>query len=228
MMTLAAIDFLLNEAGINTKEKTLLNFRDKSCGGYPGNVSVTGDDRKTVVLPAAKRMQIKDFFTPPRCRICFDKMNVLCDIAVGDPWGINDYDKSRGETVFIARTEKGENLTRSALVGDCLIAHEICYDSILHGQHIEEKRRLWREFTGAWNTQGYLLPIYAERIAKIEPHPRASICRLIHHSMSLDGFKSREKLFKLAKNELRLKKISSLLKKPVRIAKKIKKLMLHR
>lgn len=228
MMSSAAIDFLINEAGMNTKKKTLLTFRDKSCGGYPGNVSVIGDDGKTVVLSAAKRMQIKDFFTPPRCRICFDKMNVLCDIAVGDPWGISDYDKSRGETVFIARTEKGENLMRSALVDGCLIAHEICYESILHGQHIAEKRRQWSEFTGAWNTQGYLLPIYAERIAKIEPHPRASIYRLIHNAMSLDEFKSREKLFKFAKNELRLKKISSLLKKPVRIAKKIKKLMLNR
>lgn len=222
MMTSAAIDFLINEAGMNTKEKTLLNFRDKSCGGYPGNVSVTRNDGKTVVLPSAKRMQIKDFFTPPRCRICFDKMNVLCDIAVGDPWGISDYDKSKGETVFIARTEKGENLIRSALTEKCVIACQISYNSILKGQHIDEKKKQWSEFLGAWENKALPLPEYAEKIGSIDPDPRSSTQRMLNHSIELDSFGSREKLLGSAKKELRLKRVTSFLKKPVRIVKKVK------
>ena len=37
-------------------------------------------------------MALKDMFTAPHCRICYDKVNVFSDIVFGDPWCMDDVD----------------------------------------------------------------------------------------------------------------------------------------
>lgn len=63
-------------------------------------------------LPSSERVAIKDYFTPPCCRLCFDKMNVLSDVAVGDAWGVNE--GKEGFSVLLACTASGLALLGAA------------------------------------------------------------------------------------------------------------------
>lgn len=113
ILTYGALDYLVAKA---TEQQKLpspwnLNFRDKSVSGYPGDVHVFSTQGKSVVMPAKFRKRIKNGFTPARCRLCFDKMNIYSDITVGDPHGLGNVDRDRGESMVVIRTDMGQNST---------------------------------------------------------------------------------------------------------------------
>jgi coenzyme F420 hydrogenase subunit beta len=89
IMSFAAIDHIFREGGIgngnNDIEKNII-FKEKSIIGYPGEIKITAG-KSSIVIPKEFRMKIKDYYTPDRCRLCFDKLNILADISIGDPWG---------------------------------------------------------------------------------------------------------------------------------------------
>ncbi|MCJ7500171.1 Coenzyme F420 hydrogenase/dehydrogenase, beta subunit C-terminal domain, partial [bacterium] len=101
VLTRSAIDYLLWRSGVKIGEQASFEFRSKEWRGSPGDVRIGIKGRETVFLPSRERMQIKDYFTPARCRLCFDKMNVFADITAGDPWGIPGTDKKQGETALV-------------------------------------------------------------------------------------------------------------------------------
>jgi coenzyme F420 hydrogenase subunit beta len=137
VLTYNALDYLYGKAGNdNNKEPGILYFRDKSASGYPGDVHFCSISGKSVVMPAKIRMQIKDFFTPVRCRLCFDKMNVFSDITVGDPHGVNRVDRERGESMLVARTEIGLETVHSAKKAGVINVRPSDYVQILKGQGI--------------------------------------------------------------------------------------------
>ncbi|MFP4481683.1 MAG: Coenzyme F420 hydrogenase/dehydrogenase, beta subunit C-terminal domain [Thermovirgaceae bacterium] len=216
-LTAAAIDFLITEAGLTKDDRCRLSFRDKSCGGFPGNVSIRTEDGRTRVLEAKKRMEIKDLFTPPRCRICFDKMNVFCDLAVGDPWGVREYDRNQGESVIVTRTKKGENFLDSAMASGSILAREASCYSILKGQRIHEKRRVCTNYLAAWRDLGYHLPDYAKKIMDIPASSSGNFRRSLLRSVRLDDLASRRELLEEAAKETRFVKIKSSLQFPLKI-----------
>lgn len=87
------------------------------------------------------RLSCKVHLTPPRCRTCNDKMNVLCDIAFGDSWGISGDDTKGGGSVIVARTKKGQSLVDEMLSIGSLIARPCPINEIAKGQHLSEKRQ---------------------------------------------------------------------------------------
>ena len=107
IMNCAAIDYLVMKANLSKNSNKLLTFRDKVCEGYPGKVYIQSMEGENVVLPESARMQIKDYFTPARCRVCFDKMNIFADISVGDPHGLDGVDRKMGESMLVIRTKDG-------------------------------------------------------------------------------------------------------------------------
>lgn len=194
IMTRASVDFLLKRSGKNDKV-SLLHFRDKSAGGYPGSVRITDGAGHSVILPSHERMRIKDAFTPARCRLCFDKLNVFADITVGDPWGITSADMENGESVVICRTERGSEIVRDAIEHNAVTLRSIDYSEVVNGQHITQRRQDWRGYCEAWSQLGYELPDYVSRVTESAPSVgRRNYARQLKHSLSLDAYASRSDL----------------------------------
>jgi len=72
-------------------------------------------------------MILKDAFTPVRCRLCFDKFNVLSDIACGDGYGAPR--RSEGTSALLVRTQAGEEALEQ--VRDCLALKEAEPEAVL-------------------------------------------------------------------------------------------------
>lgn len=208
-MTNAAIDYLIKKQNCKGQVKHLV-FRDKQHGGYPGSVYIESEDGKDYVLPPKDRMQIKDFFTPTRCRLCFDKLNIFSDISVGDPWGISEADHINGESVCVARTDKGANFLQKAK--DYLRLREVNYDKIYNGQNIEHKQDLWCGYKEAWRRKGLKLPNYCEYIKTKPAKPDINeFMMTLQKSLDLDSFGSREELIRYVDSHIPKQRRHSLL-----------------
>lgn len=221
VLTYAALDYLVSKSGTDKKVGALLHFRDKSVSGYPGDVHVLSDSGKSVVMPSSVRMRVKDYFTPARCRICFDKMNVFSDITVADPHGLNNVDKKLGESVLVVRTEPGRDIIQSAKHDRVIDIRRIQYEQVLRGQRIGEKREQWSGYTEAWKKSGRKLPNYYE---PLKSHTQASrkngkYLRDMQYSLGLDEFSSRDELIGFVERTLKKKQLVNTLVFPIRLGK---------
>lgn len=113
------------------------------------------------VFPNYYRIELKDMFTSPRCRVCYDKLATCSDITLGDPWAMTEVDGKHGDSLLIVRTQKGQEVLHNMLKeGDiCLYEHDL--EEVITGQHINERRdsvmkysKALKEITGS---DSYLL-----------------------------------------------------------------------
>ena len=102
-------------------------------------VALESKDRQ-YVLPNTYRFLLKDYFTLPRCRVCYDKLNTFADIVLGDPWGMSDIDWQKGESVIITRTSKGEELIKQMHDSNELELKKKDVAEVINGQHISERK----------------------------------------------------------------------------------------
>lgn len=205
VMTCAAIDFLIGRTNLTRDSEKKFHFRDKSCRGYPGDVRISVPEGKSAVLPLKERLLIKDFFTPARCRICFDKMNVFSDVTIGDPHGFSNYNRFNGESVVIVRSDKGLDIVNNALLNGVMDLREVEYSQVIFGQGIGKKRDEWRAFTDAWKILQDMIPSYCEKIRKNSLFLQRSNnvdkkCKeKLKHALSLDNYNTRVQLFRHAR-----------------------------
>lgn len=94
------------------------------------------------ILSNLYRFSLKDYFTSPRCRVCYDKLNTFSDIVVGDPWGMSDIDWEAGASVVITRNNNGEQIINEMLNQKYVSLKEGNIKELLNGQHIEARRKL--------------------------------------------------------------------------------------
>lgn len=99
------------------------------------------DSEKLDILPNTYRFALKEMFTPPRCRVCYDKINIFADIVLGDPWRMGNTDEKRGSSVVAVRTKVGEKLISSAIEQGILQFEERPSQQIVDGQLIDERRK---------------------------------------------------------------------------------------
>ncbi|MBQ9094404.1 MAG: Coenzyme F420 hydrogenase/dehydrogenase, beta subunit C-terminal domain [Prevotella sp.] len=105
------------------------------------------------VFPNQFRFALKDMFTSPRCRLCYDKLNIHADIVLGDPWGMTNIDWQHGESLVITRTQTGESLIRDLLRDNYVRLHKrIDYSEVLKGQHIYQKTQEREEYMAVYNS----------------------------------------------------------------------------
>jgi coenzyme F420 hydrogenase subunit beta len=224
VLTYAALDYLVNKASTTDKDHLrILHFRDKAVSGYPGDVHVFSDNGNSIVMPAKTRMQIKDYFTPARCRLCFDKMNVFADITVGDPHGLEDVDRKLGESMLVLRTEFGREIVQTARADSAINIRPVGYDQVLKGQGISQKKEQWSGYALAWEKSGRELPSFYEQV---KDHARAvssgtQYQKDLEYSLALDDFASREELIRFVDKAVRKKQMVDGLISPLRLAKRI-------
>lgn len=222
VLTYAAMDYLISQSKTDGAP-CVLHFRDKSVSGYPGDVHVLSENNKSIVMPASIRMQIKNYFTPARCNICFDKMNIFSDITVGDPHGLNCVDRRVGESMLLVRSENGRDVVQSARNEKAIDIRQIEYELILKGQEIDKKRKQWRGYIDAWKKTGRDLPDY---YCLIKSHTSPPVkdnkyMRDLQFSLSLDNFLTRDKLIGYVGNALKKRQLINRLFYPARAAKRV-------
>jgi len=161
VMVNAGMDYLIDKAGVKKNDVTSFKFRDKKPYGYPGHVHIR-TLKKSYVLSPEERMSIKDFFTPARCRICFDKMNIGADITIGDPHGVENVDRVKGESLVITRTKMGESILNSI---DSIKLRTGSYDIALSGQSIKRKKEDWRGYIEQWIKLNKPVPSYYKYVS---------------------------------------------------------------
>jgi coenzyme F420 hydrogenase subunit beta len=203
VMTTVAIDFM----GRKATDQPIYNFafRDKQQRAYPGNPVVYTAAGGGIPLEASLRMSIKDFFTPVRCRLCFDKLNIFADVVLGDPHGVKDVDRTKGETLVLVRTEKGQKLVASAKVSGAVALRKTSMTDGVKGQGVIKKRREWTSYMRAWKNLGRTQPHYPFAVAAVGNMKRQK--QRLLHGLSLDNFKSTEALMRAVEGFLFKEKI---------------------
>jgi hypothetical protein len=149
-------------------------------------------------------MIMKDYFTPARCLLCFDKMNIYADIVVGDPHGIQGVDRINGESLVLIRTESGKEILKKAVESNEILVRPLPVDKALQGQNIDAKRKKWDIHYKAWKEMGYKLPDYPKTVnlntLNINSDNIDMAKKNLEHALSLDKYKSRDLLIKDANN----------------------------
>ncbi len=111
-------EFLLEKLGIAPEQVAEISYRGEH---WPGcmTVELVGGSRRAISYARKWKAYLpvfsSFFFTPKRCLMCPDESNELADISVGDAWLPELRKQKRGESIIIARTEKGEELLHLAL-----------------------------------------------------------------------------------------------------------------
>ncbi len=95
-------------------------------------------------------------------------MNIHADLVFGDPWGLEGYDKERGDSVVISRTKIGGKIIRQMIESAKVKLKHVNYQDILKGQRIEERIVRTCQAINIYKKLGYKVPAYLEDLKDIE------------------------------------------------------------
>ena len=112
-MSLSMMDTVIKKSRSSNADRASFKYRDTENTEWPGDITLKSDG-KINIIPKEWRMQLKPVYECYRCVLCADKMNLSCDLVVGDPWGIEPEDAKSGYSVIISYTDKGLCLINNA------------------------------------------------------------------------------------------------------------------
>ncbi|NTV91152.1 MAG: 4Fe-4S dicluster domain-containing protein [Clostridiales bacterium] len=219
ILTAKSIDFLAKQA--TEKQVSHIIFRDKRRSGYPGDPSVEATDGEIIMMKASDRMVIKDFFTPVRCRLCLDKLNVSADIVCGDPHGMDGVDRLHGETLVFVRNDRGKQAIREAVEFENIALRSASITDAVNGQRIDQRVKDWRAYLQAWKSIGMFLPEGVEKKQVIGKKSLKVYENDIKQGLSLDRYKSVEEMFKAVDGFLKKKQMKRMIFTPLKLVKKV-------
>jgi coenzyme F420 hydrogenase subunit beta len=223
VLSLTAMDYLIDMAGLRRENVATFRYKSKELGGWPGDIRIQSRDGRVRSVSGDRRLECKDYFTPPRCRLCFDKLNVLADISLGDAWGVQE--DAEGTSVIIARTKRGMDVVTSARDAGEIKVTEISVEQILHGQGVELRLQDWSAYMTAWARMGYTIPQFdfwesaRSDVKHIDLRPYE---RNLAYSWRLKTARSSRKVVRKAKWLLFLRRLRQKLR-PRRVAKSIRR-----
>lgn len=121
-----------------------IHWRKKNFNGYNYNsapIVVKYDNGSEYVVPNTFRYALKDMYTPPRCRVCSDKLNITADIVLGDPWRMSNVDLVNGENLIIARTPLGLELLEKSVKDNQITITQRSLQELIDSQLVEERKK---------------------------------------------------------------------------------------
>jgi len=222
ILAFGAIDHLIDKAHLSRSDVTYFRFKSKLLGGWPGDIYIRTRDSVVHRLPKWQRSKIKDVYTPLRCRLCFDRLNVLSDLVVGDPWGIRK-DKE-GYSIVIVRSERAKDALLSSQSTGSLRLWPIEPELVFKGQSVEQKRQEWTEFTKAWSHMGGIVPescIDKRWVADVRNIKLKPYCRKLVWARYFSRIRNTSDVLRFAKRELVFQKFRFALKDPARVLRRI-------
>ena len=211
-LAFAAIDHLIDRANLQRTDVAYFRFRSKSFRGWPGDVYIRTHEGTIHGIDRQERYLIWDAYTPLRCRLCFDRRNVMSDLTVGDPWGIRR-DKE-GHSIAIARTQQANDALLSAQDAGVLRLEPVEPEAVFAGQKTERKRQDWTAFTEAWKQIGGTTPDFPIdkcwfadlRTARLKPYSRK-----LEWAKRLSSKQNLSDVLKAAKRQLLFKALRSIM-----------------
>lgn len=215
VQTNAVVDFLGLKA--TAQNMDYLTFRDKQRPSYPGNPVIKMASGDEVVLDASVRMAIKDFFTPPRCRLCFDKLNVYADVVLGDPHGLKGIDRQHGETLVLTRTQKGKDGILAAESAGYIATRYVDVQNAVNGQKTTQKQFHWSGYMKSWSELGRRKPEFPPNVqirAQIPIQRNRKYKADLLRGINLDDYSSRSAVLSAADKWLLKRKIMAEMRQP--------------
>jgi coenzyme F420-reducing hydrogenase beta subunit len=143
-------------------EKKKIVWRDKSLDYKQAALYLENENGDKKELPSWQRHALKEPFTAPRCRICFDKLNINADITLGDPWGMSNVDWKNGASLIITRSATGADVINSMLEYKELDAASGSIEEVFTGQGINAKLKNIKKFIAIYKRHKWMLPTYYE------------------------------------------------------------------
>lgn len=159
-------DINLSMSGISGPYKIDWRRKDFKYAGkyYPyatAPVVLYNDNGDTQVFPNYYRIALKEMFTPPRCRVCYDKLATFSDITLGDPWSMSGVDGKHGDSLVIVRTKLGYDVIKEMLAEGDIYLKEQPIEDVIQGQHINRRKKEVKKYSFALNellnVESYLL-----------------------------------------------------------------------
>ena len=151
------IDYLVGAAGVGRSDAAGFRYKSKQWDGWPGDVLVRSRDGVEHRVPDGFRLRSKPPFALPRCRLCFDKLNVLSDLSVGDAWNLRE--DRRGVSLCLVRTERAREALRSAEKAGLLTLRPADpEDACSRCQQIDQRRNAFTAFTRLAREDGVATP----------------------------------------------------------------------
>lgn len=162
--TYRGIAYYLEGFGVAWDKIASLEYR---YGTWPGRIRVTVDGcDQPRIIPRSRHgnrpwhvlryfLAMQGPWMLPRCRLCPDQIADFADLSIGDPHLRRFRERKDGFSVVIARTERGEELFREAVLAGRIAEESITRDEIVNSQgwtldqrrHVEAYRgaaRFWR------------------------------------------------------------------------------------
>jgi coenzyme F420 hydrogenase subunit beta len=150
------------------KNETQILFKDKHRPNYiSAQVKVTNKaTMESRFISNTERFKAKEILTPPRCLICYNKMNIFADAVFGDPWGIDGINVEKGESIVLCRTQQMDNLVHDMRRNDLITIRQVEPEAAIKGQKITEKRTTWLSYVRAYQKLGLAIPEHYLKIEK--------------------------------------------------------------
>lgn len=116
---------MLARMGIDKPEQ-LLSLRYRG-NGWPGHATavvrgVDGTEQTRQLTYTQSWGQVLQKHRQWRCHVCADHTGEFADIAVGDPWYRPIAEGEPGDSLIVARTERGKRIIEAAIAGGYLVA----------------------------------------------------------------------------------------------------------
>ena len=147
-----------------TEKEYVAFFRDKNCKNYKTACMVYKSKDAMLPLAPYPRHHAKDFFTHPRCRVCFNKLNVFADVTCGDPWNMEGVDWVKGDSLILSRTHLGAELLSEATKDGVIQIKECKVDDVVRAQGIKSRQKRCLAGINIYRNHGWNLPALFKRI----------------------------------------------------------------
>ena len=187
-----ATDVLYGHHSTGKRKKII--WRDKTENYKNAKLLIEDEDGNRKVIPSWKRHYLKNYFTAPRCQICFDKLNLAADVVLGDPWGVQDVDWKNGESLVLCRTSIGKVVIGAMMQDKYVNLRQINPKVALKGQALEKRLSNVSKYMLLYKEKGWLLPHYSDMFMSEAKDSPTSIERKMIDDFYNDCQKSKTKI----------------------------------
>lgn len=140
-------------------DEEIISWRQKKYSSYNNaNIAIINGEGKVRLLDNNIRFMAKPKLTAPRCKLCFDKMNMCADVVYGDAWGITGDDVSIGGNVIVTRTQKGDILINQLFLNKRIVGRPCPVEEVIKGQGLKEKKAIVSEMLAIYREKNYMMP----------------------------------------------------------------------
>ncbi|NIA20509.1 MAG: 4Fe-4S dicluster domain-containing protein [Anaerolineaceae bacterium] len=172
-------------------------FRKKAQAGKRGYPCIEYTDGTCQDFPVDFLWEFfHDKFVPLRCRFCFDQLNRMSDLAVGDPNGYSKDIMDKGVSVIAVYTSKGLDTLRKAQEQGAIELIESSAEKMWGGLHLaNRKQRVVSTFT-RWKQLDRCVCDVPALKALPAASPSISTCWTMEHQWKIEGISTRAKAYR--------------------------------